>query len=151
MRNWILCLMLCLCYIERAEAESIETRYTRIEIKREGVEGFSYRMTGKKNDIELLKRKIDEIVERVKFVLELDVNDFNVNIHVIPISEKEKYLAYYKREINTIILYVESSVDWLLAHELTHALLENKYGDIFSNRIEEILANYTEKNLWKGY
>jgi hypothetical protein len=71
-------------------------------------------------------------------ILDIGIKNFNVDIKVADIER-----AYYSAGENIIYLPANYT-QGMLAHELTHAILQHNYPYMLSEKTQEILAKYVE-------
>jgi RNase P/RNase MRP subunit p30 len=102
--------------------------------------------------------KVDIILERVRIILEIYPKNFKVEIRVLEnpsevqrvyfdkYSKKVDFIAFYSRGDKTIYLAVDKIRSNILAHELSHALIDHYFGAISPVKIHEILAQYVDAN-----
>jgi hypothetical protein len=108
---------------------------------------------------EALKNKIDLIVERVESILEMYPSMMHFKIVILNDKDEVKtvFRRLYKRDANFIAFYspdkktVYLSLDDIelivLAHEITHVVIDHYFTIAPPVKIHEILAQFVEKYL----
>lgn len=153
------------------EQYSTESKYTIIQYSNErdlnefaakikGLGVFGFFKKKEKKDRLFLKNKIDEVVERVKVILDMYPLELRFNI-VLYSTYKEverefrKFsflskspIAFYYHTNRTIFVSVEDITDHILAHEIAHAVISIYFVTPPPAKMQEILAQYVDIHLW---
>lgn len=102
--------------------------------------------------------KVDIILERVKTILELNPENFAVEIKAVEspaevqriyfgkYSKNVDYPAFYARGEKTVYVAVNKINSNIMAHELAHAIIDRSFGPIIPVKIHEILSQYVDAN-----
>ncbi|OIO38205.1 MAG: hypothetical protein AUJ72_02910 [Candidatus Omnitrophica bacterium CG1_02_46_14] len=152
----IVALFLCLPAQVRADAEkTLQTRFAVIHYSNEREIGdFLWRITGKRPSLtdgaELVKNRVDELVERVEMLLEMYPAPFQFSIR-FEAHTLQNPAALYSHPTRTIILAVNRTTDGILAHEMAHAIINAYFPVPPPEKAQEILAQYVDKNLYSLY
>ncbi|MBI5640011.1 MAG: hypothetical protein HZA17_06255 [Nitrospirae bacterium] len=149
----------------------LKTQYATIIYEREellrkfnkeiSLGSLSYLMRHKKSvtaDDEI-RNKLDVIVERVEAILDMFPGDLKFRI-VLLSSESEvqriykmrygtaaDYIAFYAPKDKTLYISVDDIRLGVLAHELTHAVLDHYFGVSPPVKVHEVLAQFVETQL----
>lgn len=123
---------------------------------------FSYIEASKNPDV--VKNRVDNIVERVSKLLDMYPSGLNFNITLYPKDKdveraflsmgglrtfETSPIAFYSHKRRTIYVSLEKLSAGVLAHEIAHAII-NVYFDIPPpERMQEILAQYVDRHLWE--
>ncbi|MDD5672373.1 MAG: hypothetical protein PHN49_12130, partial [Candidatus Omnitrophica bacterium] len=115
---------------------------------------FLWRISGKrlsaKDDLTPAKSRLDEIVERVQTVLDMHPENFQLKVRLYP-KYTEGRIASYKPATRTIMVFADRVTDGVFAHEVAHAVLCDYFGTAPSEKVQEILSQYVDRNLWEDY
>lgn len=164
---WIICLFLFYAFVPTMtvlaqDAQDtqkyqriLHTRYTYIYYPdKEVLSKFFWRITGKKfkftEDLMSAKSHIDRIVGRVQAILDMRPKNFRVKIELVPKYEGED-IALYSHKKGAITVYVDSITDFILAHELAHAIISKSFRTPPPEKAQEILTQYVDRHLWEDY
>lgn len=128
------------------------TDYTTIYyIKKSDISLFLWRISGEKIDIQsypaFAKSRIDRIVEHVQALLDMYPENFSIKIYIYPKYRSGK-IAFYSRETKSIIVFADRINEAILAHELSHAIIDAYFKISIPNKVSEILCQYVDKHLW---
>lgn len=100
--------------------------------------------------------KVDAIVERVETILDMFPRGLKFRVVLLPSSKdvqkvyKSKYgmspdyIAFYSPRDNTVFVSLDDVRVGVLAHELTHVILNHYFGIPPPDKIQEILAQFVE-------
>lgn len=123
---------------------------------------FSF-LEGSKNP-EVVKNRVDEVVERAGRLLDMYPTDLHFNINLYPNNrELEKsYLqvgglnafggapvAFYSHKLKTIYVSLDNLSAGILAHEVSHAIINSYFESSPPARTQEILSQYVDRHLWE--
>ena len=114
--------------------------------------GFFWRISGKRLALtagrDLVKDRVDELVERVEQLLEMYPPDFHFSISLDG-SVLHGSAAEYSHKIRTIFVTRDRVTDGVLAHEIAHAVISVYFPVPPPQRAQEILAQYVDKHLYE--
>ncbi len=103
---------------------------------------------------------VDRIVFRVRNILGVHTPGFHFNIYLLDNSDELKAMyremgftgkvpaAFYTRSTGSVFIALDELNDGVLAHEVAHAVINSHYTPPLPNRMQEILAQFVDKNLW---
>jgi len=103
--------------------------------------------------------KIDVLIERVETLLDMFPREMKFKIMLLPAdSEVQKiyrsrygakvdYIAFYSPKEKTMFLSVDDIRIGVLAHELTHVILDHYFGVSPPAKVHEVLAQFVETHL----
>ena len=137
---------------ESAVKNSIETRFATIHYNdEEELRNFFWRITGQRvtlaDSTDLVKNRVDELVERVETTLEM----YPAKLHFF-ITFKERYtqetIAEYSHATRTILVALDRVTDGVLAHEMAHAVMNAYFPVPPPEKAQEILAQYVDAHLY---
>jgi hypothetical protein len=106
-----------------------------------------------------VKNKIDVIIERVETILEMFPRDIRFSIMLLSSEDDVQviyknrygrsvdYIAFYSPRDKTIYVSVRDVDVGLLAHEISHVIVDFYYGMSTPTKIHEVLAQYVETHL----
>lgn len=155
--------------IRAQEFKAIETRYSTIhfrtdddltEFGKKTAPASSIIPRDRENAIIQIRENTDRIVYRVRLLLDMYPQDFNINIYVYPAYSdlKEIYkekgamgsppIAFYSQRTKTVYLSLEKITDRILAHEIAHGVINSYFQTPPPAQMQEILAQYVDKHLW---
>lgn len=109
---------------------------------------------------ELIAEKVDRIVYRVRSLLDMHPPGFHFNIYLHGTMEElkgaymglgqvgEAPVAFYHHRTKTVHLTVEALTEGILAHEISHAVINSFYDPPLPARMQEILSQYVDRHLW---
>jgi hypothetical protein len=161
--------------------QSLETRYTIIhydslkDIKRfnskidyspdeGGLKGL-FSISGSKDPISSIKKKVDSVFERVQEILDMHRNMEKVVIIIYPnnkrfyeartqiigenlIGKNRRIRSWYIFKQNAIYINAADVHEGILAHELAHAIIDHYLTIRPPRATAEILARYVDKHLY---
>ncbi len=149
-------LLLCHPAQVRADAEkTLQTRFATIHYSDDReISDFLWRITGKRlaltDSAELVKNRVDELVERVETLLEMYPSPFQFSIQLEAHTLQDPVALFYHRT-RTITLAIDRVTDGVLAHEMAHAVINAYFPVPPPEKAQEILAQYVDKNLYNLY
>ncbi len=123
---------------------------------------FSY-IEASKNP-EVVKNRVDNIVERVSKLLDMYPSDLHFNITLYPKDKDVERaflsmgglriyetapVAFYSHKRRTIYVSIEKLSAGVLAHEIAHAIINVYFDTPPPERMQEILAQYVDRHLWE--
>lgn len=151
-----------------AEKRTYETQYATIHYSSEnGLLEFGRKIGGPSallnRDPERAHSKIKEDVDRITFrvrtLLDMYPPGFHFNIQVMENNKeiKDAYreigkqgaapIAFYAQKSQTIYVSVDKLSDGILAHEISHAVINFYFSVPPPAQMQEILAQYVDKHL----
>jgi len=141
----------------RAESHKIfQTKYTTIYYADDAdIDDFIWRLGGQRlefvQDPALASHRIDRLVDRVQAILDMWPAHFRIDVYLYrgPLSAQET--AYYEKGVKAIHISVDYASDGVVAHEIVHATIDQYFPTPPPSKIQEILAQYVDKNLWSDY
>ncbi len=156
---------------EHSSEKTFETRYSTIRYsKQEQVLELRKKIRGPKQafsaatekdrTVVSLKDDVDDIVDRVKRLLDMNPKDFHFTIYVLNsyADIKNAYLehgmlgvapvAFYSHNSRAIYLTTDRLTPGVLAHEIAHALINVYFTMPPPADMQEVLAQYVDKHLW---
>lgn len=178
LRNLLLCSFLAavmtLCFLSATEAEvtppkSIETRYASIAYPGDkGLLDFVHTIApasavlvrDNAKAVETAKEHVDQIIFRVKVLLDMHPPDFHFNIIVYNTHDELKSaywefgmtgaapVAFYRHKSRTIYLSLDKIAPGIFAHEVAHAVINAFFPSPPPAQVQEILAQYVDRHLW---
>ena len=95
--------------------------------------------------------RLDRLVERVQTVLDMWPKNFLITIHLHRGALAANKVAYYEKSTKIIHVSVDYASDGVLAHEIAHANMFQFFQTPPPSKMQEILAQYVDKNLWSDY
>ncbi|MEK6532141.1 MAG: hypothetical protein AABZ23_06595 [Deltaproteobacteria bacterium] len=107
-----------------------------------------------------LKDNVDDIVDRVKRLLDINPKDFRFTIYIFNsyAGLENAYLehgmlgvapiAFYSHNSRAIYLTIERLNPGVFAHEVAHALINVYFAVPPPADMQEVLAQYVDRNLW---
>lgn len=132
------------------------TKYAAIYYADEAdIDDFIWRLGGQKlefvEDPKLASYRIDRLVDRVQTVLDMRPKNFQITIylHRGPLSANQA--AYYEKNTKAVYVSVDYASDGVVAHEIAHASIDQYFSTPPPSKMQEILAQYVDKNLWNDY
>ncbi len=140
-----------LIFSPELSAAELQTRYAVIHYQDEAeIQNFSWRISGKRlagaGASELARSRVDEIIERVKTVLDMHPPSFKVSIFLR--QNPGGAIAFYSHESRSITAVPNRVTDGVLAHEIAHAIMNSYFSTAPPEKTQEILAQYVDQNLW---
>ena len=119
-----------------------------------------YFNTDPKRVKKLLGESVEELVFRVKTILDMFPAQFYVNMRIYATRDELKAvhrnmdlpgrvpLAFYIHRPRAIFLSVDEVNAGILAHEIAHGVINAYFVVRPSPKMQEILAQYVDKHLW---
>jgi hypothetical protein len=115
---------------------------------------FLWRITGRRftftDDTALARTRIDALIERTQQVLDMYPDKLRVRIELYP-AYSEGNIAKYDHKRRTIVVYADKVTDGVFAHEAAHAIICNYFSPPPPEKMQEIIAQYVDRNLWNDY
>ncbi len=132
--------------------KNFPTRFTTIAYREDPeIDLFIWRISGSKMPVsqnpEWARGKVDGIVEKVEAVLDLYPEKLHVDIYLKTFAEAGR-TAFYSHEDRRITVAMDRVTDGVLAHEMAHAVVCAYYPVALPDKVQEILAQYVDENLW---
>lgn len=103
------------------------------------------------NDPTLASHRIDRLVDRVQAILDMWPENFKVDIYLHNQSLEINDAAYYDDKSRSIHVFIENVSDGIMAHELAHANINQYFPIPPPSKMQEILSQYVDQNLWSDY
>ncbi len=106
-----------------------------------------------------VRTKVDVLVERIESLLDMFPREMRFRIVLLPTAAevrktyKDRYrisvdfIAFYAPRDKTVFLSVDDIELGVLAHELTHVILDHYFGISPPAKIHEVLAQFVEAHL----
>lgn len=131
---------------------TLETRFaTLYYADDQEISDLLWRITGKRlgltDSTELLKERVDELVERVEGLLEMYPSPLRFSIRLVPHTVAGPIARYTHRD-RTIVVAVDRVTDGVLAHEMAHAVINAYFPVATPEKAQEVLAQYVDEHLW---
>ena len=133
-----------------------QTKYTTIYYYEDkDIDDFIWRLGGQRLEIardpKMASYRLDRLVERVQAILDMWPRNFKItiNLHRKPLSANQ--VAYYEKNTGVIHISVDYTSDGVVAHEIAHANIEQYFPVAPASKMQEILTQYVDKNLWSDY
>ncbi len=111
------------------------------------------------SDTEAIRYKVDSLIEKIEILLHVWPRDFKLNLRLLNTTyEVQKYykvyygnycdyIAFYCPRNKTVFLSVNNIDEYVLVHELTHAVLDQYFLIPPSAIIQEILSHFVETHI----
>lgn len=129
--------------------------------KKVSLGSLSYLMRNKKSftAADEVKNKLDVIVERVETILDMFPKGLKFTIVLLSsdtdvqkvyrnrYGSRVNFIAFYSPKDKTVFISVDDIKLGVLAHELTHVILDQYFGVSPPVKIHEILARFVETHL----
>ncbi len=152
-------------------AEELTTRYATVYYDREEqLRDFNQRISVKrlsalKKDANIpatgdeVRYKLDSLIEKVELLLHICPRDLKFDIKLVNTSAevqeyyknkygiKSDYIAFYSPNNKTVFFSVSDIGNSVLAHELTHVIVDLYFTNRPSAVIQEILAHFVETHI----
>ncbi len=116
--------------------------------------GFIWRISGKRlnfeEDMGLARSRVDRIVDRVQAILDMYPDALRIKILLYP-EYKEGDIASYSHKDNRIKVYADKVTDGIFAHEVAHAVICGYFDTPPPAKMQEILTQYVDRQLWDDY
>jgi len=106
-----------------------------------------------------IKNKLDAVVERIEAVLDMFPRELKFKVVLLPsdtdvqkiyrnkYGKTVDYIAFYSPRDKTVFFSVDDISLDVLAHELTHVILDYYFGVSPPEKIHEVLAQFVEAHL----
>ncbi len=142
----------CMPALLACSEQLFHTRFSTIHYAQDKeLSDLVWRISGRtidgKGDTDMVRSRVDEIVERVEGLLGMYPNALHVDLYLEP-----KYLggdiAQYSRDKKCITVAVDRVTDGVLAHEIAHAVINSYFQVPPPKKVQEILAQYVDRQLW---
>ena len=140
-----------------AQTEKVfQTKFTTIHYAEDAqIDSFIWRLGGQRleylNEPELASYRIDRLIERVSMILDMYPENFHIEIHLRQDPLPQNKIAYFEYDTNAIYSSVDRVSDGVMAHELAHAIIVRYFPTPPPSKVQEILAQYVDKQLWSDY
>ena len=133
-----------------------QTKYTTIYYSEDrDIDDFIWRLGGQRLEFvhnpQMASYRLDRLVERVQAVLDMWPKNFQITIHLHRGPLSANRVAYYEKSTKVIHISVDYASDGVVAHEIAHASIERYFSIPPPSKMQEILAQYVDKNLWSDY
>jgi len=133
-----------------------QTKFTTIHYTDDAqIDAFIWRLGGQRleyvNEPELASHRIDRLIERVSMILDMYPENFQIAIHLRSDELLMNKIAYFEYETNAIYSSVDKVSDGVIAHELAHAIIVRYFPTPPPSKVQEILAQYVDRQLWSDY
>ena len=131
----------------------LETKFATIHYNEdEEITHFFWRLSGKRvsltGNTELIRNRLDELVERVERLLEMYPAPFRFELRL-----KAHYvsgsIAEYSHHTRSITVALDRLTDGVLAHDMAHAVINAYFPVPPPEKAQEILAQYVDKHLYE--
>jgi hypothetical protein len=138
-----------------AESGTLKTRYATIHYQSpKDLSEFTWRISGQRiefpADLNTGDHSVDRIVDRVQSILDMYPNSFGVVINLL-VSYTSGDIAAYDKKSRTIEVYADRVTDGVLAHEISHAVIDAYFESTPPDKVHEILSRYVDQHLWSDY
>jgi hypothetical protein len=138
-----------------SETRSFETEYTTVHYQSEKqLCDFLWRIGRVKfkqcRDVSIAKKRIDRILDQVQMLLDMYPENFHVDI-ILREELENGYIAYYSNKAKEVEVNYNLVTDGVLAHELSHAVMNAYFKTPLPRKIQEILSQYVDRHLWQQY
>jgi len=109
----------------------------------------------------LAQTRVDRIVERVRTFLDMYPPDLYFGIYLFQTYDEienayktmgilgKAPIAFYSHRTKAIYISIEDITDRILAHEIAHAVINFYFVTPPPGKMQEILAQYVDKHLWR--
>ncbi len=140
-----------------AESSQVfQTKHTTIYYSQDkDIDDFIWRLGGQRleftNDPKMASYRIDRLVERVQTILDMWPQNFRITIYLHRGVLSANKVAYYENKSKTIHVSVDYTSDGVVAHEIVHANIDQYFSIPPPSKMQEILAQYVDQNLWSDY
>lgn len=146
-------LVTVLALVAVAESSFFQTHFTTIHYASgKELTDLVWRLSGKRlhpeSSADMAKNRVDQIVERVESLLGMYPPAFHVDVYLRP-HHQTGDIAFYSHETRTIHVAVDRVTDGVLAHEVAHALINSYFEVPPPPKVQEILAQYVDRHLWR--
>jgi len=164
MRNlfkYIMLLFVFLCLFNAAIARAepgmeFSTKYSIIHYSEySDMDDFLWRLGGERinflNNTRLASSRIDRIVDRIQSILGIIPRDLRFRIYLKRGRLEGDKEAYYDPKTKSIFISVDYASQGVLAHEISHAIMDTYFPASSPSKIKEIVGQYVDKYLWSDY
>ena len=139
-----------------ARAMEFSTKYSVIHYSEYSeMDDFLWRLGGERvdflNNTQLASSRIDRIVDRIQSILGIIPRNLRFNIYLRRETLEGDRKAYYDYKTRSIYASVDSASEGVIAHEITHAILNTYFPSQVPSKVQEILSQYVDKYLWSDY
>ena len=139
-----------------AHAMEFSTKYSVIHYSEYSeMDDFLWRMGGERinflNNTRLASSRIDRIVDRIQAILGVIPRDLRFNIYLRRGMLENDMKAYYDLKTKSIFISVDYASQGVLAHEISHAIIDTYFPASSPDKIKEIISQYVDKYLWSDY
>lgn len=119
------------------------------------MDDFLWRLGGQHidflNNANLASSRIDRIVDRIQAILGVIPRDLRFKIYLRRGRLEGEREAYYDHKTKSIYISVDSVTENILAHEISHAIIDTYFPVSPPGKIQEIISQYVDKYLWSDY
>ena len=152
----LLFVFLCLSNATAAHAMEFSTKYSMIHYSEYNeMDDFLWRLGGERidflNNAQLASSRVDRIVDRVQAILGVIPRDLRFKIYLKRGRLEGDKEAYYDHKTKSIYVSVDSVSQGVLAHEISHAIIDTYFPASSPDKIKEIISQYVDKYLWSDY
>ena len=107
------------------------------------------------------RERVDAVVDRVETILDMHPANLRVAVYVYPTQKEleevyrgmdlysEAPIAFYSSRQKAIFVSAENVTEGVLAHEFAHAVICFYFVTPPPARMQEILAQFVDRNLWQ--
>ena len=103
------------------------------------------------NNPQLAAARIDRIVDRIQAILGVIPRDLRFKVYLRRGMLENDLKAYYDNKTRSIYVSVDHITQGILAHEISHAILDAYFPSSAPGKIKEIVSQYVDKYLWSDY
>jgi len=137
-------------------AMEFSTKYSVIHYSEyNDMDDFLWRLGGERidflNNTQLASSRIDRIVDRIQSILGIIPRNLRFNIYLRRETLEGDRKAYYDYKTKSIYASVDQASEGVIAHEITHAILNTYFPSQVPSKVQEILSQYVDKYLWSDY
>jgi hypothetical protein len=123
------------------------------------IESFSDLKKSTRSITDAVRYKLDSVVEKIELLLHVCPRDLEINVMLLTnITEVRNhykshygidrdYIAFYSPQKKTVFISVRDIDNYILAHELTHAIVDQYFETPPSAIIQEILAHFVATHM----
>jgi len=105
-----------------------------------------------------VRSKLDSIIEKIEVLLHVYPGDLKFNVLLTTAADVQRhykdyygidneYIAFYCRQNRTVFISVDDVNEYVLAHELTHVVIDQYFRDPPSATMQEVLAQFVETHI----
>jgi len=137
-------------------AMDFSTKYSNIYYSDyKDMDDFLWRLGGEHvdflNNKQLASSRVDSIVDRIQAILGVIPRDLRFKIYLRRGMLENDAKAYYDPKTKSIYISVDNASQGVLAHEISHAILDTYFPVTPPGKIKEIISQYVDKYLWSDY